>query len=596
MTLQTDLAALENSGLIRLAQMEPEIEYLFRHVLIQDAAYNSLLKNSRRALHHAVGETLEQLYPDRRDELAPLLGQHFLEAGEPERASNYFSLAGDTALKIYANAEAALHYARAIEIAKQKAGTAASEQLLHLYTGRGRALELTGHYTEALSAYNEMQSLARERGDRALELAALTAQATIYSTPTAVHNPERGQALAEQALKLARELKNRRAEARILWSLMLLLSFTGQPHAALDSGEQSLAIARELGLREELAYILNDISRSYIAVGRYDRAWPVLDEARGLWHELGNQTMLADNLSRSARVLFAFGEYERALHMSEEARQIGERIGNLWGQSFCRMFIGYIYWERGELDRAIETMETCIRLGEAAGFMMAQVGTRADLAWIYGTLGDLQHGLELGRAARTLAEGRLPGFKAWTLASLARLQVMDGNLEMAEATLAEGYGCLNRQDLMTHGPLELPLAEAELALAKHDAPRAVAVIDELLARLRQIGMRAFLTDALYLKGQALLAQGKIAEAQTILSEARAEAEALGSRRMLWRIFTALSRIEAEHHHPAEARQLNQQAREVIEYLADHTGNSELRASFLNLPEVRAAFSLEHLNT
>ena len=104
MPLQINLTTLEASGLIRLAQTEPELEYLFRHALIQDAAYNSLLKNNRRMLHHAVGEVLEQLYPERRDELAPVLGQHFQEAGDYQRALNYFSLAGDEALKINANA------------------------------------------------------------------------------------------------------------------------------------------------------------------------------------------------------------------------------------------------------------------------------------------------------------------------------------------------------------------------------------------------------------------------------------------------------------------------------------------------------------
>src|SRR5689334_3986720 len=256
MTLQTDLTALETSGLLRLAQVEPELEYLFRHALIQDAAYNSLLKNNRRTLHRAVGEALEHLYPDRREELAPLLGQHFLEAGDSERALNYFSLAGDMALKIYANAEAALHYAHALEIAHGQAVTAGSAQLLHLYIHCGRALELTGRYAEALQTYTALHTLARERGDPSLELAALTAQVTIHATPTAVHDAARGQALAKQALRLARELKDRRAETRILWNLMLLHSFTGQVHAALDYGEQSLTLARELGLREELAYIL----------------------------------------------------------------------------------------------------------------------------------------------------------------------------------------------------------------------------------------------------------------------------------------------------------------------------------------------------
>ncbi len=71
------LTRLETAGLIRLAQIQPELEYLFRHALIRDAAYQSLLKADRKPLHRVVAEALERLYPDRLDELAPLLGQHY---------------------------------------------------------------------------------------------------------------------------------------------------------------------------------------------------------------------------------------------------------------------------------------------------------------------------------------------------------------------------------------------------------------------------------------------------------------------------------------------------------------------------------------
>ena len=77
MTLAAHLNTLESTGLVHLAQTLPELEYLFRHALIQDAAYRSLVKADRRALHRAVGEMLERAYPDRIDELAPLLARHF---------------------------------------------------------------------------------------------------------------------------------------------------------------------------------------------------------------------------------------------------------------------------------------------------------------------------------------------------------------------------------------------------------------------------------------------------------------------------------------------------------------------------------------
>src|SRR5262249_14502213 len=96
------LGMLESSGLIRLAQSQPDLQYLFRHALVQDAAYQSLVRDDRRAQHHCVGDVLEIMYPDRLDELAPVLALHFDEAGEDGRALTYYLRAGDIGLRRYA--------------------------------------------------------------------------------------------------------------------------------------------------------------------------------------------------------------------------------------------------------------------------------------------------------------------------------------------------------------------------------------------------------------------------------------------------------------------------------------------------------------
>ena len=80
-------------GLIALAASVPELEYLFRHALIQDAAYESLLKQERRSLHIEVAETLLELYPDHRDDMAPVLAHHFERAEDRARAIEYLALA-----------------------------------------------------------------------------------------------------------------------------------------------------------------------------------------------------------------------------------------------------------------------------------------------------------------------------------------------------------------------------------------------------------------------------------------------------------------------------------------------------------------------
>lgn len=86
---ELELDTLESKGLIRVAAIQPELEYLFRHALVQDAAYESLLKQERRSLHRLVGDALEQLYPERHGELAAVLARHFEQAGEPDKAIEY---------------------------------------------------------------------------------------------------------------------------------------------------------------------------------------------------------------------------------------------------------------------------------------------------------------------------------------------------------------------------------------------------------------------------------------------------------------------------------------------------------------------------
>ena len=117
MTLFGQLGTLESAGLLQVARVDPELEYLFRHALVQDAAYASLLESDRKRLHKVVGETVERLYPERLDEFSAVLSLHFAQAGDDLQALRYAGRAGATALATYANREAEIHFRRALQLA-----------------------------------------------------------------------------------------------------------------------------------------------------------------------------------------------------------------------------------------------------------------------------------------------------------------------------------------------------------------------------------------------------------------------------------------------------------------------------------------------
>jgi tetratricopeptide (TPR) repeat protein len=579
------LAQLESAGLIRQAEELPELEYLFRHALVQEVAYESLLKADRRRLHLAVGSALEEMYPDRLEELAPLLAQHFHEAGEATSALQYFTLAGDAAYRHYANAEAVGHYTHALHIAhREPVGTSL---LINLYTRRGRALELQGHYHTALNNYTEMETLAREHNDRALELAAMLAVTPLYITETPLYDPERGQALCAGALALARRLGDRPAEARVLWHRCLLCHATGRVDEAIAYGEASLAIARALNLRDQVAQTLHDLSYYYLSTGQPARGFAALQEAGRIWREVGNLPMLADNLASHGLRYYLAGEIASAVRFLDEATALCRQIGNRWDEAYSRGIRGMVYLTRGEPGEAIRVLLEADHLAEQTGFRAGSVVICAFLAVIYA-------GLEAPERAQAAVRRALHGavqMHAWrplTLAGRALVLTGAGELAAAETALREARTHIHADDPFT--VQMLVLAEGEYGLACQDYARVLTTMEELIPMLRGRGIRLFIADALGYQGRALHAQGRLDAAQDRLSAARAEAEATGTRWSLWPILATLSVIAAERGHADEAAALRQQAAEIVNAIAAHTGSPELRDGFLNKPAVRAVLN------
>ena len=110
------LSDLMRLDLIVEVRRRPAPEYRFRHGLVQEVAYASLLEPARRTLHRRIGEALEALYGESRDEVYGPLARHFAEADEPEEAARYLLAAGDAARAVYADREAVEYYQRARDV------------------------------------------------------------------------------------------------------------------------------------------------------------------------------------------------------------------------------------------------------------------------------------------------------------------------------------------------------------------------------------------------------------------------------------------------------------------------------------------------
>jgi predicted ATPase len=114
--LRTEIARLVSSELVSANGVPPEANYTFKHALVRDAAYESLLKSRRRELHAQIADLLEESYPDMAARQSELLAHHLSEARLPERAVIYWQRAADDAARRQAHQEAIGHCTRGLAI------------------------------------------------------------------------------------------------------------------------------------------------------------------------------------------------------------------------------------------------------------------------------------------------------------------------------------------------------------------------------------------------------------------------------------------------------------------------------------------------
>lgn len=572
--LPSHLTALENLGLVTPAAGAGR--YLFRHALIQDAAYGSLLKADRRTLHLVVGETLERLYAGHlhAPELTPQLARHFDEAQEPGRALKYYTLAGDTAAEHYATLEASEHYAHAITLAVAQTPLP-GEQLDYLYTRLGRMLEVAGRYAEAGERYRELLALAQAHGLWALEITALMALALIHALITPVHDSARGEAYATAALALAQAHHDRAAEARLNWILLLKSWFAGDAQAGETYGLRALALARELELRELLAYVLNDLgAHVYSGTGQNARAIALLTEALELWRALNNIPMLVDNLNNLANLYQFKGDYPQALAFAQEGYLLARAIGNAWGLGYNRVVRAFIHFNQGECDAAQVVFAEAQAFGQQGGLMFAVVFPGLFLGILAWQLAAPAFGLPRLAPAIAQAEAHLPVALADLYAVRSALEWQTGDQVAAATSLA-----LSRAQTWERGPaiwgFGVQLIKCDWAWHHQEYADLAQLGAQLTRQFQQVQVTMFLLEALRYQALGLRGLGQTAAALAVAQQGLAYPHL---RRTYWQTLLLLADLEAELGDLAAAAQHRAAAQAEVAYLLEHLHEPTLRVA------------------
>jgi tetratricopeptide (TPR) repeat protein len=546
--LLNELKALE---IIYELGLIPEPAYVFKHAVIQDVAYNSLLLQRRKELHRAVGAAIEELYRDRLAEHYAELSYHFTRGEDWSRAMAYSTLAGDQATHSFANAEAVEHYARAVDAAS-KLPLTPSGALGELHTKRGAVLSIIGRHQEALHQYARALDSARSANDRALE-------------------------------------------CRFLLGLSSAQFNAHQLEAMLDTCEQARALANELGdVANQASSAITSVLGKGCCYGTAPEIIEQAEDAARLAATVSDPRLLALTRVVSGEMLEWHGEFERALGHLGNGLELARESHAGFVLGLALFSLGHIALSRGEYEQARNFYQQLSDYAQGSGdaFWLARAPNCAGAVSL--ELYDLDRALELqlegDEAARRYSAWPEPRGHSLLKAGLVHLERTD--YSRAEEFFLRAWELL-QGDIFTRWRWHIPLLHARgaLALARARHEDAWRFATESLQLACKTHARKHEARAQRLQGEILAATGRMNEALPLIQASIGLAQELQTRRDIWMGTLALGKLLMRLGRDKEAEVAFNSAAATIESIAAALKTDVLIRSFLAAPPVLEAFQV-----
>lgn len=499
MTSETQVDTLEARGLIRLATVQPEIEYLFRHALVQDAAYGSLLKQERRGLHSRVGEALEALYPDRREELAGVLAMHFEQAGETGKAIDYHLAAGHYGLQRNAirEAHAAFEHAAALLPASGASDEPATRRReVEIRLGRieaGFSFLPSNEILEGLDALvPDVDGVGDDQVAAKLHMMIALGRLQMGEDPS---SPP-----VSRSLERMREIGERVGDPSIRALPLALIGMNNVFSGSVRDGVAQLAEALPL-LGDGPGSIATAFARGALGVG-----------------------------------YATLGEFEKAAEAAREATDIAAR-GDLISQLDAKIMDAMVRSLRGDLESAMPLARECVDVAEGTGAsacVMASSWVLGDGFHRQGRFAEARDILTRGAEVSEVVDRKVwrPTLQAWLRTSVAALTGSDADFEEALESARSIHNRLGEAGILTK--------RAEVAVRRGDLAAAIPDYEASTAIYEAEGARPGLARALRDWGEGLRAAGRGQEAAPLLRRALALFEEMGIDREAAAVRTALA--------------------------------------------------------
>jgi predicted ATPase/class 3 adenylate cyclase len=335
-------------------------EYIFKHVLLRDVAYDSVLKRLRPEYHQKVADWLVAAASERQGEYAGLIAEHYEKAGLNEKASEHLERAGVQALRISALRDAQSFFQRALSLLPESAQARRCGLELQL----GETAMAMGAHAQTRAHLEKALELSRARGDAKTMTAALNG---LSSSACSVGDYKEANRRGTEALELSRKSVDDENTARALIELSITARFQNDLPKAKELLSESLKISQARGDEPQIArglHLLGLVARFQCD---YDEAKGHLNAAIALQRKLANPRGIAQTLNLLGIVQGLLKQYDEARRHLEEAVALNTEIGNRQNLAAVLDSLAYIEADQGKAEQSrahlLQAMEINQELG-----------------------------------------------------------------------------------------------------------------------------------------------------------------------------------------------------------------------------------------
>jgi class 3 adenylate cyclase/tetratricopeptide (TPR) repeat protein len=485
-SLKHALAKLEQAELVFRRGDPPEAVYSFKHALVRDAAYESMLKSRRQQLHGQIARTIEEAFADIAASQPEIVAYHFMEAGLADPATDYWLKAGNLALNRSENAEAVKHLSQGLQLTQsQTPSPQRVRKELDFYLSLGPAMAATVGYAtpETLRIFSRARDLLGDGGT-------LTEQMTV------------------------------------LWGSYLAHSIRAEHTAALGEARQCLALATchehpgilALGNRftGQTLYFMGDFVDARLHLERTLALSAANQETIASYRKFGTDDQVRA-LSFLASTLLLLGYPEQSAAATEQTVSRARAIGLPFTTALALSHVAFLGTFGGDSQRAAVYADEAVALSVKHRLAAPAYRARFTQGALLAQNGDPQHGIELMRNAIVAAESNADRYRRTLyLGHLASAHATVGQPEVGLDLLGEA---IQTAEVTNERFFEAELyrLRGKILLTLHEHGEAEAEIRRALTVARQQQARWWELRAATTLAQHLWDREKYLEAYSLLN-------------------------------------------------------------------------------